>query len=151
MFFLKSSTKVSSVIAVFVALVTSMVLFSSDALADSKAEKKKAKAFIKQHKELLKKVKKLKLSPAAFASVSGAGTLTDSDLDGVPDLYEEAKTAFNSCDTDSDDDEIEDGDESSSSSSSSSSGGSSSSSSGGSSSSSSSSSSSGGSSSSSGS
>ena len=117
----RSSFSLSMIPGILVALVLSLAFVSSDAVADTRANKKKARALIKVHKETLRALKRLRISPAGFATVAGAASLTDSDGDGVPDLYEEAKPIFNSCDIDSDDDGTEDDDENSSSSGSSSS------------------------------
>jgi hypothetical protein len=98
------------------ALSAAALLLATPVIASAESKEVKEVNFLAgQISRELKKIRKLALkSPrvkrALMVAAAKARGLADSDSDGVPDAFENARGS-NSCDIDSDDDEIKDGDD----------------------------------------
>jgi len=100
---------------IVVALVLGIAL--SSASAGPREKTQRAKVLLREALRIERQLARLKLSGSQISNLLVAHRLSDSDGDGVPDIYENSQSSLNSCNTDSNDDGIPDGDESSSSSS----------------------------------
>jgi len=93
--------------------ILSMLMVTSgvSAVPNSNGKLQAAQNDVKAYKKILKRL--AKLSPAVLQSLlakNSVATLTDSDSDGLPDLFEDFEDT-DACDDDSDNDGISDGDE----------------------------------------